>query len=317
MSSEQLDASDEIIKTAQAVKPDTKELEAIRSFCADEVKRRNENAEITESLKLLRKTQKALKSELQESLKALKDTKCAALSKTDLERLDTEASKAGLASMPPFVRLLQTNKDASINAEVIQEALESVSSEDLREASETSESSSQVILNLILTNIRRLIRSYSESIKLVPNLPRGMTLYETEEAPTALANKMFELWTTEQKIKAALDLKKSNEGSSRQNAAHKEKIESFFIRTGLTAQRLVVEGKTYRLIRRISVRKPKIGIGKLESILEEVSQSEDFRNNSIFKPSDWIRAIQMQLSSLPPETKSTIALCSVKTAKEE
>jgi hypothetical protein len=75
-----------------------------------------------------------------------------------------------------------------------------------------------------------------------------------------------------------------------------------------------VDSKAYKLVRRVSVRKAKIGIGQVEKMLDHVLK--DIRPES-FKPAEVCREIQILMTSLPPETKSSIKLCAVKDPAED
>lgn len=320
-----LEQAEEAMQKAQVVKPDPKELEAIKKFCTEEVKQRSKTADMAAELKTLRARQKALKDDLLKALQAIeRGPKAVALSKADAQRLEALASSEGLPGVPPYLRLNTTNKDGTITPEVIQEALESITPEDLEEAAVALKADgtpddklkSAAVRKVALDNIRRLIRSYTESPKLLANLPRGLNVYDLAEAPSELADKMWSSWSTEQAIKRALAAKKQDPAAVKAQGDLKTKIEAFFVRTGLTAQRLVVEGQPYRLVRRVSVRKPKLGIGKLETILDEVL-TDALGPSGVFRPTELIRALQIQVTSLPPETKSTVALCAVRAPKDD
>ena len=230
-----------------------------------------------------------------------------ALSKDDAKRFDTMCATEGLETTPHFVRILQTNKDSTITPDVIQEALETLSATELKEAQGTTPQ--EAIKDAILKNVRRTIRSFTETAKLMTAMPRGTDIYDIAEVPTSVSDTIYGLWRTEQLIKKKLEEKKIDPEISKKQKDLKDIIEGFFVRTGLTAQRIVVEGRPYKLTRRVSVRKPKVGIGKLSQMLDELIATID---PATFKPVDIIRGLQIQLTSLPPETKTSISLGAVK-----
>jgi hypothetical protein len=307
---ENLGSAEASVQAAQVVKPDANELDCIKKFCAEEVAKRARTSEATKILKGLRASQKMFRESLLKELKASGE-QCFALSKADAKRLDDECAKAGRSNVPRFVRNVQSNKDSSITPEIIQESLESLTSDDLNETNATGH---EAIKAAILQSIRRSIRSFTENAKLMSSLPRGQDTYDVVEASATVSDLMYQLWTTECQIKDALESKKQDPEITKAQNCFKETIEGFFVRTGLTAQRLVVEGLPYRLVRRVSVRKPKIGIGKLEKMLDDIVKDLDPKT---FKPNDLIRSLQIQLSSMPPEMKTCINLCSVKAEAKE
>lgn len=315
------------MEAAQVIKPDSKELEAIKLFCAEEIKQRERVATVSDEIKGLRAQQKAHKEALTKAMQALLPDgkcKCAMLSKADAERLEALTSAAGIPSVPPYVRLVQANKDATITVEVIQEAIESLTEEDIADGGAASAGpggAAEAIKAAVLQTIRRTIRSYTESLKIMPSLQRGLSTYDVSECTTAMADSMHALWTTEQALKQALASKKADPEVTAKMTDFKARIEAFFIRTGLTAQRIVVENKPYRLVRRVSVRKPKVGIGMFEKMLNEALTEVGLSGGAAgtpaggrFRPAELIRALQIQISSVAPETKSTVSLCAVKAA---
>ena len=317
---ENLASAQSAIESAEVVRPSAEELTAISTFCKAEVKRRQAEVQLSEEIKLLRVQQKTLKAQLTKDITKLcvSDAagmpKCVSISKDDAKKFELLAKEQSIERLEPYARIVQVNKDSSITPEVIQEALENVSTEDLEEAAtaaaeEGQATSKTTIRHLVLTNIRRIIRSYTETLKLSDSLPRGSTVYDVLDAPEDIADRMWKLWCVDQKIKKNLVRKKPVEVSS--ESSLKTKIEAFFIRTGLTAQRIVVEGHPYRLVRRISVRKPKIGVGRFEQILDASLEESQVDNMKNFKPLDFMKALQIQLSSVPAESKSNVVLCKI------
>lgn len=303
-----LQLAEKALEEAQAAKPEASELQAIRQFCALEVTRKKQAEAAAAAVKATRAEMKALRETLSKYLQEQRVT-CAAVSKADAKRIEASAAADGLPPMPMFVRLVQANKDSNITPEVVQEAVETITPEAIQEAAQPGDSPQTVLRSVVLKNVRLLIRGYSESLKLMPNLQRGTTLYDVHEVPPGVADQMLRIWTLEQELKSATEARKPDPSITESLRAHKERIEAFFARTGLTAQRIVVEGQPYRLVRRLSVRKPKIGIGKFEVMLDEILK--DVRAQS-FRPSDLSKALQIELASVPPETKSVVNLCAVK-----
>lgn len=279
-----------------AVKPAAEELTAIKQFCSAEAARRATAEASAEAVKALRTQVKAAREALQKDMTQMR-AKCVALSKADAKRLD--------AALPPYARIVQANKDAAVTPEVVQEAIESLTPDDLRE---TGAQGLAAVRAAVLQNIRRIVRSYTETLKLHACLQRGVSPYDVAEASPEMADAMYTLWTAEQALKRALEARKPPAEETKALSALRDRIEGFFVRTGLTAQRVVVEGRPYRLVRRVSVRKPRVGIGRVETLLDEVLKdlSGDVNTGAL------IHALQVQLSAIPPETKSSVVLCAVR-----
>jgi len=305
-----LNTSESIMQQARVIKPDAEELDAIKQFCTIDVVRKNSTQEVTKTLKELRSKQKDLKKLLESEMKS---NKCMALTKDQNERFTKLADAEGF-TLQPYVRIVSANKDSSITPELVQEALESITHEDFVELDiGTLE---EKIKSIVLTHIRRTIRSFTETLRLMPSLPKGQTSYDINETTESMAQKMFDIAKLDSLIKDNLKIKKQCITDSGPIQEYKKKIESFFIRTGLTNQRIVVEGKPYKLTRKVSIRKPKIGIGKIELFLTEILKETKFASESEFRPKELIRALQIQISSVAPETKSSVSLSSIKESKD-
>jgi hypothetical protein len=303
--SEQLVAANSALEEIIKVKPENEEKKAIKTFCNEEVQRKAETQKISADVAGLRAVQKECKLKLAKA-------KCAMLSKEDHAKYEKLCASEGLPSLPPYLRTVKTNKDGCITPEIIQEAIECLTSQDLSEAS--GGRPVEIIKEAILKAVRRIIRTYTETTKLMENMPRGKTVYDMDIASPEIAETMYTSWRTQHEVKKLLDSKKIDPDVSKAHNVLKEKVESYFIRAGITAQRIVVDSKAYKLVRRVSVRKAKIGIGQVEKMLDHVLK--DMRPES-FKPAEVCREIQILMTSLPPETKSSIKLCAVKDPAED
>jgi len=301
---ENLATAESMVQEAQSVKPMQEEIDAIKNFCAEEIKRRSIIDEASQSIKAARMQQKNLKAQLQKIMESSK-CKCMGLSKDLFKKYNDMCAVEKLPDMPPYLRIIQTNKDSSITPEIIEEAIESISTEDLKDAEQGDISKIAALRSTVLNSVKRLIRSYADSLKVTSSIPRGNDSYDIPEASAETSELMYKYWSLENEIKRTLLNKKHDASDKKELSDLKEKIETYFVRTGLTAQRVVVHKKSYRLVRRISIRKQKIGVGKFEKILDDVLGSI---KDSI-KKEDLSRNLQIQLSSIPPDTKSQVVLC--------
>jgi len=300
-----MDTANEALEEIVKVKPENEEKKAIKNFCNEEVQRKAAAQKISEDVANLRAVQKECKAKLSK-------VKCVMLSKDDNTKYQKLCAAEGLPAMPPYLRTIKTNKDGSITPEIVQEAIDCLTPQDLEEAS--GGRPVEIIKEAILKALRRIIRTYTETTKLMDNMPRGLTVYDMDTATPAVAETMYTSWRTQHEIKKLHDSKKIDPDVSKAHNVLKEKVEAYFIRAGITAQRIVVDSKPYKLVRRVSVRKAKIGIGQVEKMLDQVLV--EVKADS-FKPAEVCREIQILMTSLPPETKSSIKLCAVKDPAED
>jgi len=305
--------AEEAMDSAEQMRPEENELLAIKTFCNLEVKIRQRKATVADEIKILRQNANVLKEQLKKDLlEASPQMKCASISKADATALGLIDPKGDFGGVPPYLRIYTSNKDSAINAEVIQEAIEAITAEDIQEAEGSTVA--EKVRSIILDNLRRIIRNHHEYIKLATSLPRGTTLYAIPEVSTETARRMVDLWLTERKIREKNEARRVDSDVRSALNENKSLVDAFFSRTGLTAQRIVVEGTPYRLVKRISVRRPKMTLTKVEPLLDmALAKIKTFKE---FRPSDIIRDLQIEISNIAPECKSNIVLCAVREAKE-
>lgn len=311
---ENLRATDSAMQS-QLVKPSTEEISALKTFCTVEIERRQAAQTAGEGLKQVKATIKNEKAVLEAFLKA-SNSKCAMLSKDQMKRLETATAAEGLPPPPPYVRVVTSNKDLTITPDVIREAIEAVVLEDVQEALKTGSSFHIAVQAAIMQNIRRSIRTYTEALRLSPSLERGKTTYDVVDVPDAMADVILREWSAEQRAKMLAEERKAAIGATgmdkTQKAALETTIASYFMRTGATSQRVVIDNTPYRVVKRTSVRKQKLGIGKLEPMVGEAAAPVKSMAEFLERRATMVKDLQVKLSSVPPETKTSISLCSIK-----
>jgi hypothetical protein len=85
----------------------------------------------------------------------------------------------------------------------------------------------------------------------------------------------------------------------------KASVSRFFEKAGVVTQRVVLDGNPYRITRKVSVRREKLGLVKLETMLEAI----DLTN--LVKAKERIVAT---IENTPPTAKSDIVFCAVRKA---
>lgn len=311
---ENLRATESAMET-QLIKPSKEEISALKTFCTVEIEKRQAAKTASEGLKQVKATIKTDKAALEAFLKA-SGSKCAMLSKEQMKRLELLTAAEGVPPPPPFVRVVTSNKDLTITPEVIREAIETVALEDVQEALKAGSSFHVAVQGAIMQNIRRAIRTYTEALRLSPSLERGKTTYDVVDVPDAMADVILRQWSAEQRAKTLCDERKAAVSATGMDKTQKIALEttiaSYFMRTGSTSQRVVIDNTPYRVVKRTSVRKQRLGIGKLEPLVQEASAPVKSMEEFLEMRSGIVKELQVKLSSVPPETKTSISLCSIK-----
>ena len=276
-------------KTTPVVALDT-EKSALREFCLLNLRKRQlsgTNADVAK----LRETIKGAKAIL-ESFLIKNEITCLCLSKDQFQKAIKECPE-----VPPlYVRLTRGNKDAAITPEIIEDAIDSVTDEDITEH--------KGVLDAIVHHVRNSIRSYKQTLSLSDSRERNAHVYDTPTLPEELFRHVMAWHMANVKM---------NEGQTKHKEALAEVtqalngvkpvVESFFERTGVMTQRVNLEDAPYRITRKVSVRHPRIGLPKLKTLLEDLQTTNLDRLRASVRP---------MLQNVPPVTKADVVFCALR-----
>jgi hypothetical protein len=154
-----------------------------------------------------------------------------------------------------------------------------------------------------MAKVRIEIRTYVDSVKLMHNKERNQNIYDIPEVPTQLYPVLIQ-WHTAQEQLSALQAR-NREAVSEITASInriKSTVSTFFERTNTLNQRVVMNDKTYRISRKVSVRHEKVGLGKLEELLLQQPQDLESMKTSV----------RHALQNIPPVTKTDICFSLVR-----
>lgn len=197
---------------------------------------------------------------------------------------------------PLYVRLLRGNKDSSITPEIVEDAIDSVTDEDIAEH--------KSVVDAILHHVRNAIRTYKTTLSLSDSRERNQHVYETPSLPDDLFQHVLAWHLSTQKLnESAIKHKAELTEVTQAINATKPIVESFFERTGVMTQRVNLEDTPYRITRKVSVRHPKIGIPKLKALLEDQGTQNLDRLRTLVRP---------MLQNVPPVTKADVVFCAIR-----
>ena len=135
-------------------------------------------AEHKDSTRPLREAVANAKKSLLEKMKSHEDrTVC--LSKAQLKDFENTCASEGLDSVPPYLRLIITNKDSPLKPTMIEEAIAEISTEDIDEIKaldaekDLSRPFREILFDAVILRVRQRVRGVSESIRLSRALERG------------------------------------------------------------------------------------------------------------------------------------------------
>lgn len=236
--------------------------------------------------------------------------------------------------IPAYIRLSQNTKDLSITPQIVQEAINAISEDDLLESVEDNEHSYESLINLVISSVRRLIRSFNEQPKICDSVPRGVKACDVKVAEETLIKLAFNLFE-----KSEFVLQSERKKREQANFVKRDmelctgSVKDYFERSQLTSQRVSLENKSYNLCYRTTVKRPKINAKMLGNIMHDTLKDCDLicinlkngQNRPIqkhellakFKKGDFCRVLLSKLSAIEAETKKSVYLQSLKSSDEE
>ena len=313
---EELQLSDAIARD-QLIEPTANEKKCLSAYCNLSLVCKKAEEQASEQTKALKPIIKDLRAKL---LDTLKETQCEILLiPHDLRKdADKRLASSGLPALPPYIRLIKNNKDLSINAETINDAIVALNVQDLEEI-EDCENGKEALIKCVLNSLRRIIRSYTEQIKLSESVPRCIKACDVLFAPDDVALEAIRLHEESSIVLQTESRKRENIAQAKHEMALKvADIETYFNRGSLTHQRIVLENQPYNLCKRISVIKPKITLSTMEDMLDKGLKQLKTKQDAIkyleSNKDSLIKNVLKKLETMPSTTKVKIHLQKIHTS---
>jgi hypothetical protein len=261
-----LEEANSIAENEVVVEPTKNEIDCISSFCNITLQCKKITAEAKEKLKETKPVVKNLRGSLLKLMKEQEDEVLVIpqdLRKEADAQLSTQAPKT-----PCYIRLTKNTKDIAITPEIIQEAFGAITSEDILEAEE--DGAAEAVVQTILKSIRRLVRSFTEQIKLTDTLPRGTRAADVKVAQSKLSVDAITLHEKSTKILATEKLKRETLSTIKADLEKKSaEVEKFFQRANVSSQRINLQKQAYNLCCRTTVCRPRMSLKIMEDFLED------------------------------------------------
>jgi hypothetical protein len=251
---DKIEEADQIASEQQIIKPTESEKNAISKFCALSLKAKKIQSETKDSTKDTKPEIKKLRAQLLKGMKS--------------NSFEIVKINSGNKEIPSYLRLVKNVKEVNITPEVIEEAFENLQEEDITEASE--EKPEDGVVNAVLANVRRLIRSFNEQPKLTDSLPRGLKSNEITTADETISNDATSLFLKSTEVLKKEKHKRDILGTLKNDIEKtKQELQPFFENRNLTSQRVNFENTPYNICYRKTVDRPKITLKVLEALIRE------------------------------------------------
>lgn len=249
----ELNQADEIAEE-QLIKPTGTEKSALSAFCTYSLQ-----------CKVAEAQARALVQNIKPKLKLLRQQLIESLGDATVLKIPNTSEE-----IPKYIRLTKNSKDLTITSDILKEAFQQLiqQPEDLLENEQ--EDLIESVVSVILSHVRRLVRSYQEQAKLTDSLPRGTKAADVPVANKDTIKQAMELHTQSSFVLNTEKQKREKIAVAKMEMAKREpSVDAFFVRSNMSSQRVTLENAPYNLCRRTSMIKPKITFKVLEQLLKE------------------------------------------------
>lgn len=296
------------IASSQIVKPTKQEKNVLSSYCTLSLKCKKIEEKVQNEIKEKKPLIKDIKSFLMEELKT-KNAEILLIPVELRKEVDLKFTSMGLPTVPPYIRNVSFVKDITVNSETVAEAISSLDIDEVEKGMNPREA----IINCILHNIKRSIRSFSEQIKLTESVPRHLKAADIEIASEEVSNEAIRLHEESETVLKTEKLKRELVSVTKKEMCDKQKvIEEYFSRSNISHQRVIIENNPYNICKRISVIKPKLSFGVIGDFLRETIPKMNNLQDLLSQKEEIMKAVLLRLSTMPSTTKTSIHLQKLK-----
>jgi len=314
-----LEEADEEVKK-KVIKPNEDERRALSLYCEKSLKCKEKQAEIKNSVKQMKVQVADLRKSLLHAMKQ-SGKEVFVIPKLMLRKAELEAQKKKFSMPPAYLRLKTNSKDLSITDEVISEAVDSLSDQDI--ADQEMLSGKSALAKAIIDIVRRNIREYKEQFIMSPSIPRGIRHVDIDDAEEDCAKMAVELFFLQQTISEKEAGGKGDLTELKQVMKIVEpKVDQYFVRGNFTSQRIQLGELPYTLVRRVAQSKPRMNFKMLENMVSQgvddifahTKTKKDTKEDAVklvLNPGareDLKRLLLSRFASIPSTTKVSIHL---------
>lgn len=261
-----LHEADLVAESQKVIKPTEEEKGCISKFCTLSIRCKKLESEAKERLKEIKPEVKRLRNDVLVALKS-ENAEILQIPQALRKEANTRAAASGIPPLPAYVRLAKNAKDLSITPDVIEEAFNALTEEDVLESEGDG---ADALISAVLTSVRRIVRSFNEQAKITDSLPRGV-----KAADVQLANEDFAREAIRLHFQSSIVLGTEREKREAVSAVKEElntkssEVERFFQRSNTTSQRINMENASYNLCCRTTMTRPRVTLKVLEDFLHD------------------------------------------------
>ena len=326
MEPDDLDAAEEAMsvheQTVHAPALSESERQAMRQFCLQSLRLKQQQSAFKDERKELAAKVKADRAKLHEWMRA-QGSRCFVMPRTTFKEAETELSGGGLPAVPPYLRMQRNTSDAAITPAVAESAIMDVDDRSVLERIEGGTAPLEALAKAIVDGARNSVRSVKEAVALSESIEKGVKPMEVEEVPPDIARIMVDMHKAQQTSKAKSSVQR--EATSDLSSTLKRlqpTVASVLDKTGRSSQQVTLDGVqgSHRIVKRVSARAPKVTLSLFEEAVVKVLKSVpiDASDGAALLSSfrsvrkQVVRGVQLKLNGLPKKETVKVSLVSSK-----
>lgn len=307
-------------KTLQAPSLSEPERQAMRQFCVQSLRLKQQQDAFKEQRKELSSSVKENRAKLQEWMRS-QGSKCFVMPRAVFKEAEGELSGGGLPTVPPYLRMQKNTSDAAITPAVAESCIMDLDDQSVLERIDSGSTPLEALAKAIVDAARNSVRSVKEAIALSESIEKGVKPMEVEEVPEDIARLMVNMHKAQQQSKAKSTVQR--EATSDVSSALKRlqpAVASVLDKTGRNSQQVTLDGVqgNHRIVKRVSARTPKITLTLFEEAVQKTLRSVplDARNGSTLLQSfrgvrkQVVKGVQLTLNGLPKKESVKVSLVS-------
>jgi ferritin-like metal-binding protein YciE len=307
------------------VKVTEREKKALREFCLSSIqqKRQAEDAKAQKKIEAdaAKKAKEALDAWIREQ-----GSKCFAIPKSRYKELEEKLSAQGIPPLPTYVRLKKTTSDSTISPACVEECIQELSWETLKEIQDAA-TPIEKVTRAIVDTLRKNIRCTKESVQISDSLEKGSKHIEIPDMDETAIEQMLQLHIAKHKSK---EISKSTHSAEQETKSELKKLEAVvdkvLTKTNKNTQPITLEGVEgiHKIVKKTSSRSEKLTLALFQEFLVEAleqlnlgSTDKEAWHTLEKQKGTLIKIILLKINSMPKKEATNIKFVSKPTLEME
>jgi hypothetical protein len=293
---------------ASSYVPSDEDKQNLKNFCKVHLEIKQLKGGVTQNTKSLLSKNKEVKNVLMEQMKQ---------TNTDIFKINESK----------FVRLSKITRTIPISFEVLREVFQNFNEEMMEEEEDETDDKIKFVTSIV-NKLKLMSKSLSNQIRVTTSVPRGTNPQTILEAPEDIKQLSIILDENSFEIKNIRSQTRNNIKEKKTELDNvKKNVDEYLQKANLSNQQISYNESPFTLTKRVTVSKPKINVGVVETFLVECcseiesslkgKRPKDLNSFFLKNKLKILEKLEEKLLLLPQEQKSNIYLRKLNDIQEE